>query len=377
MTINKTKKYGLSVLVGLLLIGVIILSGCIGGCGDLYQNCCKGGVCNAGYSCGSDGKCYECGNFDELCCAGDTCNEGVCSDGKCEKKSAKEDMVRADSLMDAAKERIDKLYEGGIYKITYASIKNKLDLAKIDYEEALKILKNTKTDYDSERKIIETNKIICDASLDYIDAFQDFVIATEHIEKGRSYMMTLDIEGIKKSKYELKLSEKAFNDSLSFTLKAKEKINKISIADIPPESKSKVQEVKQIIEGHEKGIYDNKKMISGMYPYLDALEHILDATDYAKNKKWHSAEVEYKESLLDFSKSKDIFEDLRDSEATEVSSMAIWMHSYIETYMDAISHMESGSRYMDQGKEVSANEEFKKAMKDMQKLFMQAKLSVY
>ncbi len=390
---TKTKKIGLSVLVGLFFVGIIILSGCIGGeCGNLGQNCCKNNTCNISYVCGSEEKCEKCGgiselcckgnvcnegmcvnktcekcgSFDELCCAGNTCNEGMCSNGTCKKISAKEDIDRAVSLTNTAKNRIDEIHK--MVSVTTADIKNKLDMSKIDYEEALKILKNTKTDYDSEKKIIETNKIICEASLDVINSSQNSIVGWDHFKKGYLYMGSQDTE---KSKYELKLGGICLDDALSATLKAKENINKINMDNVPSELKSNIQGVKNEIENSEKSIPDSKKAISGMYPYLDGLKHIITASDYVKNKKWHSAAVECKESLPYFSKSKDIFSGLRDSESTDVSSVSIRLYGFLETYMKVVEHMEAGCRYMDKRQEEKANEEFEKAALELQKISWQ------
>ena len=96
----KTKNLGLLALIGLLLIGVVVLSGCIGGCGDLNQNCCEGDKCNSEDLVCSEGKCLSCGGVDEICCEDNKCDEGVCIGGKCEECGGIGELCCAENVCD-------------------------------------------------------------------------------------------------------------------------------------------------------------------------------------------------------------------------------------------------------------------------------------
>jgi outer membrane murein-binding lipoprotein Lpp len=271
-----------------------------------------------------------------------------------EKISASDDINISVSLMNSGATRIEKIdLEAG----EYSDAKAKLTASKVDYEEAFKILNNATTDYDEEKKIIETNKIICSYSLDDIDALQNITICLEHLDKASAYIESDDIASFRS---ELKLAEDALNDASSFIFTAKEKCFSIDIDTVPIESKSEILENRISIEQNEKMISENGEIISGMYPFADGMENMLKAIDYINNEDWHSAELEFGYCSPDFSKSKDTFNNLKNSEFTEVSVPAIEMYGILSKLLEALPHFEAGCRYASKGNFNKAEDEFNK-----------------
>lgn len=273
-----------------------------------------------------------------------------------EKISAADDINMSASLMDSGLNRLDKIdrdIEAGVY----SSSKIGLMASKTDYEEALKILNNATTDYEEEKDIIKLNKILCNYNLDYIDSSQNLVNCLDHLDKSSAYMVAEDID---KSISELKLAENDLNSTLPSIRSAKEKIFGIDINTVPIESKSNIQESRAVIEQSEKMVLETGEIISGMYPFLDGMEHLIKATDYMEKEEWHNAELELGESSNDFSKSRNIFMPLENSEFTEVSTPSIEILGVLEKMIEAIEHYETGCKYADTGSFEKAIDEFMK-----------------
>ena len=93
---------------------------------------------------------------------------------------------------------------------------------------------------------------------------------------------------------------------------------------------------------------------------MDGMEHLIKATDYMEKEKWHSAELELGETSTDFSKSRNIFMSLKNSEFTEVSAPTIEMLGVLEKTVEAIEHYETGCKYADRGSFEKAADEFMK-----------------
>lgn len=271
-----------------------------------------------------------------------------------EKISASDDIEISSRLMDSGATRLGEIdLEAG----AYSDAKAKLRASKVDYEEALKILNNATTDYDEEKKIIETYKIICSYSLDGIAALQNLTICLEHLDKALAYMEGMDIASIRS---ELKLAEDALNDASPFISTAKEKCFSIDVDTVPIESKSEILYARILFEQDEKMFSEFGEMISGMYPLVDGMEHMLKAVDYMEKEYWHSAELEFGKCYFDFSKSKDTFINLKNSEFTEISVPAIEMYGLLSEMLEALPHLEAGCRYASIGDFEKAEEEFNK-----------------
>ena len=267
-------------------------------------------------------------------------------------ESASDDIDRAISLMNSGSDRIEE-----IDLESYWGAKAKLAASKVDYEEALKILNNATTEYDDEKRIIEINKIICSYSLDYIVACQNLIVCLEHLDKAGAYFQGDDLASIRS---ELKLAEDALNDVSPFMVTAKEKCFSIDVDMVPIEYKSEILGNRISIEQEEKMISELGEIISGMYPFVDGMEHMLKATNYAEKENWHSAELECRKCSSDLSKSRDIFTSLKNSEFTDVSITAIEMCGSLTEWLDTSTHLEAACRYASIGDFEKAEEEFDK-----------------
>ena len=268
--------------------------------------------------------------------------------------SASEDINMATSLINSGTDRIEDI---NLDDGDYSGAKIILSASKVDYEEALKILDNTETDYDDEMKIIEMNKITVSYSLDIISSFQYFIVFMEHFDKSMAYMESDDFT---KSKSELKLANEALTDSKPFISKAKAKSLSIDMDAIPVEYKSTILEDRLSIEDYDKMLSDMNELVSGMSPFLDGIEKMYDAVDYMEREEWKNAELAFGESYSDFSKSKNIFKNLKTSEFTEVSVVAIELDALLIGMLDELPYFEAGCRYMSEGNAYKANEEFSK-----------------
>lgn len=257
-------------------------------------------------------------------------------------------------LIDSGESRVEKI---DLTSSSYSDAKNKLAASKFDFEEALRILNNATTDYDEEKMIIDTNKIIIGFNLDIILALENLIIHIEHFNKANAYLTGEDVTS---AKSEIKLAEDALNKATPLISSAKEKIFRIDIDTIPVESRSGILEDRNGIEKIDKILTDYSKMISGMYPFIDGMEHMLKANDYVLNEQWKSAEFEFNNSNSDIMKSKDIFIGLKNSEFSEISVSAIELDGILKKLLETLSHFETGSTYASQGNFVKANEEFTK-----------------
>ncbi|MHC1574198.1 MAG: hypothetical protein ACXQTY_00115 [Candidatus Methanogasteraceae archaeon] len=271
-----------------------------------------------------------------------------------EKISAAEDIYRAITLIQNGATRIEKIrLETG----AYSDAKTKLTASEVDYEEALKILNNSVTDDGNEKNIIQTAKVMCSYNLDRVAAFRNLIICSEHLDKLNAYAEDDDFASMRS---ELKLAEDALNDTLPFISTAKEKCFSIDIDTAPAEARSEILENKISVEQNEKMVLEFGVLISGMHSYIEGMEHMIKATKYMQNKVWYSAELEFSKCPADFSESKDILADLKNSEFTEISVPAITRYGILTKMLEALPHLESGCRYADRGNFKKADEEFNK-----------------
>lgn len=277
-----------------------------------------------------------------------------------EKISAVGDLGISSSFMDSGESKVEKI---DIDPDTYLNTRTNLLASKVDYELALNILNNATTDYDEEREIIELNKIICSYNLDYVNVLQNLNVCLKHLDKAYIYMVGDDLTSIRS---ELKISENAINEAALFTTYAKEKCNGIDIdidADtLSEQSKSKILEDRISIEENEKMIVEIGKMISGLYPYVNGTEHLSNAVSYIDDENWSAAKTELKKSSSNFSKSKNIFEDLKNSEFSEVSYTAIAIDGALGKMIECVGYYERGCKYADGGDFKNASYEFGKGL---------------
>lgn len=100
--------------------------------------------------------------------------------------------------------------------------------------------------------------------------------------------------------------------------------------------------------------------MSGMYPYMDGYECLLNGIEYGDNKKWGKAANEFGKASSKFSGSQKILEKLKDSGYSEVSIGAIEMCGILTQVQKDLPHLEAGCRYMEKDRTSQANTEFSK-----------------
>jgi len=135
------------------------------------------------------------------------------------KVSAAEEINTSSSLIYSADLRVENAISA-MGEGTYTSAKTGLKAAKIDYEEALKILSNSSSDYNEETQNIERYKIFAGAGLDSVSYLENLILATEHLDKSVAYLGSEDID---LSRNELDKTNEALNNSTVYLSSAKEK----------------------------------------------------------------------------------------------------------------------------------------------------------
>ena len=278
------------------------------------------------------------------------------------KISAIDDIITSTSLMNSGETRVAEIdLEAG----AYSNAKIKLAAAKVDYQEALKILDNATTVFDAEKEIIELNKIICSYSLDSIAALQNFTVFMEHMDKAAAYMegvAYMEADDIASIRSELKLASDALNDTSPLMSTAKEKCFSIDMDTVPIRSKSGILEDRLSLEQSEKLISAYGEILSGVYSLVDGMEHMLEAVEYMEQEHWYTAELEFGESSEDLSKSRDIFVNLKNSEFAEISTLAIEVYVPLTELLEAVDHLEAACGYVDRGDFSKAEKEFNEVL---------------
>jgi len=270
------------------------------------------------------------------------------------KVSASEEINTSILLINNAEERLEKsrsYLESG----AYTTVKTNLEASKVDFEEALKILDNAYSDYEGENRDIERFKILSSSGLDRINFSQNMVTSLEHLDKCGAYIGSEEIE---LSRKELDMASEALNKSEISLNSAKDKIISIDPEEVPVEDKSNMILLRNDMENGEKMLLEIKEEIRGSYPYLDVLEHLINAEEFIENEEWDKAALEYAEVSEDLSESKEIMEKLKDSEFSEISVETIELCGLIDELEDNLPHLEAGCEYMDRGRYSQANEEF-------------------
>jgi len=278
------------------------------------------------------------------------------------KISAIDDIITSSSLMNSGETRVAEIdLEAG----AYSDAKIKLTAAKVDYQEALKILDNATTVFDAEKEIIELNKVICSYSLDSIAALQKFTVFMEHMDKVVAYMegaVNVEPDDIALIRSELKLADDALDDTAPLISTAKEKCFSIDMDTVPIQSKSGILEDRLSLEQSEKLISEYGEMISGDYSLVDGVERMLEAAEYMEQEHWHTAQLWFGECSADLSKSRDIFMNLKNSEFAEISTSAIEIYVPLTEVLEAVDHLEAGCGYADRGDFSKAEKEFNEVL---------------
>ncbi|KKH95110.1 hypothetical protein EO95_00640 [Methanosarcina sp. 1.H.T.1A.1] len=272
------------------------------------------------------------------------------------KVSAAEEINTSSSLIYSADLRVESAISD-MDEGSYTSAKNNLKAARVDYEEALKILNNASSDYEEETKDIERDVIFAEAGLDAVSYSENLILATEHLDK---FVAHLDSEDIDLSRKELDKASEALNNSIVYLGSAKEKIFSIDLDSVPVEQKSYVTVQREDLETSEKMSLELRQMINGLYPFLDGSEHLFKAGEYLETEEWDKAADEIADSSVKLSESKESLETLKDSDYSEISVGVIEICGILTQLEKDLPHLEAGCRYMEKGRYSQAEAEFSK-----------------
>lgn len=272
------------------------------------------------------------------------------------KVSAAEEINTSVLLLDSADLRVESaISDAG--EGTSTSAKISLKAARVDYEEALKILNNASSDYEEETQDIKRYIIFAEAGLDIVSYSENLILATEHLDKSAAHLGSKDLD---LSRKELDKSNEALNNSTVYLSSAKERAFSIDSGSVPVEQKSYVIVLKDNLETSEKTILDIKQMINGMYPYLEGSEHLFNAVEYLETEEWGKAADELANSSVEFSESKESLDKLKESDYSEISVGAIEICGILTQLEKDLPHLEAGCRYMEKGRYSQAEAEFNK-----------------
>lgn len=272
------------------------------------------------------------------------------------KDSAAEEINTSFSLIYSADLKVESAVSD-MGEGSYTSAKTDLKAAKVDYEEALKILNNASSDYEEETQDIERYIIFSEAGLDAVSYSENLILVLEHLDKFAAH---LDSEDIDQSRQELDKASGALNNSIVYLSSAKEKIFSIDLDSVPVEQKSYVTVQRDGLETSEKMSLEFMQMINGMHPYLDGSEHLFKAVESLETEEWGKAADEIADSSVKFSESKKSLEKLKDSDYSEISVGAIEICGVLTQFEKDLPHLEAGCRYMEKGRYSQAEAEFNK-----------------
>lgn len=134
------------------------------------------------------------------------------------KVSAAEDINTSVSLIDSADFKVENAISS-INEGTYTSSKTGLRAARVDYEEALKILNNASSDYEEETQDIERYIIFAETGLDTVSYSENLILVMEHLDKSVAHLSAEDMD---LSRKELDKASEALNNSTVYLSSAKE-----------------------------------------------------------------------------------------------------------------------------------------------------------
>jgi len=281
------------------------------------------------------------------------------------KTSAAEEINTSTSLVNSAELKLKgALSDRDIG--SYAEAKTKLKASRVEFEEALKILNNATSDYEEENQMIETFKVFAAVGIDRVNASENLISTYEHIDKFEAYsdlgFENMNSEDFNKVRFELDKAIEGLNNSITNTSSARVKLSSLNIDSVPVGQKSNYTIIESDLEYTEKLSSDTKEMVNGLSLSVDGLEALYNSIEYAESEEWDKAANECANSSVKFSESVKIFQKLQDSEFTEVSDIAIEYYGNFEyeNIEELLTHYEAACRYMSEGKESQALEEFDK-----------------
>lgn len=277
------------------------------------------------------------------------------------KVSAVEEINTSILLINNGEERIDRVTDD-IERSSYSSAKVYLEASKVDYEEAFTILENATTDYEEEGQIIEYLKTRSSAGVDRVVFLENMIVFMEHFEKAVAYIYSEDFDSIRK---ELNEAEEGLNNSLVPLKSAREKMESIDMETVSVEDKSGVILIKKDLEYSEKMYLEAKDSISGYRFFVNGMEHMSNASELLENENWDKASLEFEHSSSEFAESKKIFEELTDSEFSEISIASIEIYGIITQIESPLLHFEATCKYMEVGQDYKALDEFNAGLAEL------------
>ncbi len=269
------------------------------------------------------------------------------------KVSASEEINTSILLINNAEERLEKVNDN-IERSSYSSAGIYLEASKTDYEESLIILENATTDYEEERQIIEYLKTRSSAGVDRVVFFENMMVFMEHFEKAVAYINSDDFDSIRK---ELNEAEEGLNNSLVPLKSARDKMESIDMETVSVGDKSGVILIKKDLENNEKMYFEAKDLVSGYCFLVNGMEHLLNASELMEKEKWDKASLEFEHSSSEFAESNKIFEELKDSEFSEISIASIEIYGDIIQIESSLLHFEAACKYIESGRDYKALDE--------------------
>lgn len=281
------------------------------------------------------------------------------------KRSALNDIARVNTYLYNA--GIQLTTAGNLLSIgSYTFAKTRIAGAKTNLEEALSILKEAKTDYIEEENDINQINTLLSAYLDMVDGFEYSVIGWEHLEKG---LANYETGNYKEAKLEYSKGKEKIDYATKKISSGYDKFTSFNIDLLSPDIRSNISSSADITIMNQNFKYINEmylalsKMIPGLIVLVEGDEHFEKAVEFLSNKRWSDAELEFNVSKQSYAKGLNIFEELKQSNMTEISVSSIELYNSAKMYINASAHYERGSHYASIGNYYNAESEFKKAQK--------------
>lgn len=289
----------------------------------------------------------------------------VCSDGSVVDSLSKCPKIEEYTEWENTKDRVNNLITStarNLQKIDltsgnikYTEIELKVNEARSDIGLAISILEKAKIEYPKKEKEIKSLLV----KVNYLSYFADFlegfyIDGMGHLDKGFRYVKYSEYN---KAKIEILEAEKGISKSQTSIASMKEILNEIE--NDPQSDKTILNE--EFFEKADELLSDFKTLVSGLIGMVNGAEYVEYANEYIDTKDWEKAEKSYRNAKIEFSKSKEIFAKLKDSDNVEISIVAIDMYALTKSIEEVSSHMEMGLKYAKEGDTTKAYLEFNKA----------------
>jgi tetratricopeptide (TPR) repeat protein len=241
------------------------------------------------------------------------------------------DISRATSLMNAGMGILSKI---NITSENSTSVKADLDLAKTDYEQALRILTNIKTDNNDEKSIVRFNTDICNYNLELIDGLKKYVTLMEHTRRSLAYNEARDFSS---AHNEISLAKGSLADSIISFRSAEQIADRINADSLPPESRGQFVKMQQAIRQCIAATDDFSLMVDGMDHLITAIEHLTKGDNYLKSNNLAMLKSEYSLAKTALQQAKNDIDLVKNSKIPEISVLAIQTSSKLDATINAIN----------------------------------------